>query len=490
MFCVYYYLICAMESRVQPIDFFIARANSFDVDLVLKQANDGAEFTRASYERLIQSISDMFDSMSNSSSSLILELLNAPNAEGRKKIAGILRGAKLSLANVQLKSSVENTKKTRELEERLGSAEKQLSGAKTDLEKVKEELHRKIDALKTKLQWCSVQSDDDDDDDDKEKHTDNNFLTNPEVLYITRRAWAQAVSYVVTWRKTLQKEDVEDATEFIHWLSVRRIDELGATPVMKLLQHATIFDVDWIDPIISIDGNTEAKTIQLLRDATSASRVQNELDIIKVTNTLREPNMTHVVYSQTQWPLVVAALRLFASEHWGEGPFLFLRWLHADEKRLQLLALISHGNTEKSNDEKQKLADKQQEYFELVIQQASDQLELNLFDFIPVPRETVVAQLTDALKVLDDELPKLMADFKPDQLQDTKTYADILKRLKSMRKQLAVDWLERLSRQAMTELIDQSMLHDTPNNRDSVVDIFYQLLHKLDTETAEIKWII
>ena len=478
---------------VQPIDLFIARANSSDVALVLNQAKHGQEFTSNSYKRLIQSISDMFDSMSNSSSSLILELLNASDIASKKAIALTLVRAKLPLANVELRSSVAIVDKTTRLEERLLSAETELSVTKTDLERVRENLQREIDDLRAQLEFALEQNDDDeddnddDDDNDKENHANDHFLTDPKHLYITRHAWAQAIRYIEIWRLS-RKDDVQDATDFIEWLSVRRLEEPGATAVMKLLQHATDFDADWIDPILSIKGATPPKTYNLLRAASAISRDQ---DIISVTNTFRESTMTHVVYSQIQWPLVIAALRLFGSEHWGKGPFLFLRWLNADEKRRQLLALISHGDTIASDNEKAALTDQQQEYFELVMQQASDQRELNLYDFIPVARETVVAQLSDALKILDEELPKLMADVKPTELQDTKAYADILQRLKQMRKQLAVDWLERLSRQALTELIDQSMLNDTEKNRGSIVDMFYQLLHELDTEKAvQIKWII
>ncbi len=462
----------------EPIDRIISKLAPIDVALLLRQADRGDALDKDARDRVNENIIALYDAVSVSGPAKLLELINATDGARRTKLGFALRT--IIIAPTGLRQATG----TVGLRNQLQQVETRLASAVLELARVREEKQHEIDGLTADLELADLTrstGDEEDEDDD----TALTYLTNPGTLYITRIAWTQATNLVKRWRLE-QNPEKEKGRAFVEWLQTQRLTDISATSVLRLLQRATFFDNDWIDPAVIHGAVTKETTKELLRAASVAARNIDEDKALEVSDVKREPTMTHVVYTQAQWPAVVLSLHVFNEANWSASPLDYMRWLNADERRQQLLALLSAGAPQDRESLLRGLSDSSIAYFDQVVQEAEDQLARNTYDFVPVPRQWVLTQLTDALSLIDEKLPELSKMLETEELQHSSVYLETLEKLQKMRKQLAVDWLSRLSKVAMEHLVDEAMVNDTATNRSAIVETFDYMLTQLDT--VRVKW--
>lgn len=473
--------------EAQALDKLVAKLDPVSVAVLIQSAQRLQQAPPRAATAVRDQFLNVYEAVSVSSGRpALLQLSELDDLKSRQQLATGLSKIISAAPAVQQGGTISSLR--RQIEE----LKEQLKLARDETATVRETLKREIDGLTVALEFAEhAGHDDDEDDDDGDDHT----LPPPTTtLYITRLAWKQAIDYVIQWRK-LPGNAGTDATAFVDWLYAQAVTDEGAKSSMKLLQRATDFSADFIDPQPGIDARTPDETVALLREATVQAR-QGDYEQFPVSDTLREPLMDHIVYSQELWPAVVAAMHAFNADHWGGTPEQFLWWLQSsgDDRRRQLLALMSAGAPINQADLIGKLPDSSQSFFERAVQAAEDRLRANQFDFVPVPLPQLMAQLTDALSIIDKELPALSKQLSSTELQSSAVYNRALQRLRTIRKQLAVDWFMRLGTAEMTRLIDQAMKNDTDDNRKAVVDSFEKMLATLTAEmigsTRPVKWVL
>lgn len=472
----------------QSIDQLVAKLDPASVALLIQSAQRLQQAPPRAANAVRDKFLDVYQAVSVSSGRpALLQLSDLDDLKSRQQLATQLSKVISAAPAVQQGGTISS------LRRQVTDLEEQLKLAREETSSVRESLQREIDSLEVALELAehAGHDDEDEDDDDGADHT----LPPPTTtLYITRLAWKQAIDYVLQWRK-LPGNPGTDATAFVDWLYAQAAIDEGAKSSMKLLQRATDFDADFIDPQLGPDAKTPDETRKLLREASVHAR-QGEYEQFMVADTLREPLMDHIVYSQELWPAVVAAMHVFNADHWGGTPEQFLWWLQSsgDDRRRQLLALMSAGAPINKQDLVGKLPDSSQSFFERAVQAAEDRLRANQLDFVPVALPQLMAQLTDALRIIDDELPALSKQLSTAELQSSAVYNRALQRLRTIRKQLAVDWFMRLGTAEMTQLIDRAMKNDTDDNRKAVVDSFEKMLATLSAEmigsTGPVKWVL
>lgn len=470
----------------QPIDTLIGRLEPARVSALVQVARRGGEPTQSVVDALRDAIETILTAVSTSERSVLMQLVDATTIKERRELASKMH----SIAPEITKRSTEISQR-----ERIAELEGQLAMTREEAAKTREELQKEIDGLQTELElrelMPSEKEDDKSEDDDDDEDENNELIPGDTNLYITRLAWDQAIQYVMQWR--LSASDKTDAKAFVDWLHVKIIEDRGALATFRVLQRAAgEFDLDWIDPRLAFGQETPEETRELLRRATTVALTGEYGVDIGVVVPVREPYMTHVVFTHEAWPAVIGSLRLFNADNWHARPIEYLRWLHADDKRKALLALMSWGAPLDSGSLLAGLPESNQRYFEQVVQLADDLRKDNKFDFVPVPLAYVRAQITDALRLMDDALPKLQAELTPEQLQATEVYTKTYRNLVTLRKQLPIDWLNRLSRASLQALVDDSMINDTERNRWAIVETFENMLVALGAEniTRPIRWII
>ena len=474
-----------------PVDVLVAKLNPAVFNHFInavKQNAWGPNFPSADMTRVLE---ELYTGVTISSGSLVMRVLDTPTAEQRRRLAKPL----FSLVSAGEKSKnaelFELRRRVPELEEREQELLKTIDGLKVDLDiAAKASLSR---APEPALSASKSGGDNDDDDDDDDDTTIKSLQPNSNVLYITRYSWAQAIKQLEQWRKTLPLGAEQNAADFVSWLVIQAITNTGALNTLKVLKRSSVFESDFVDPQLTLGAKTPEATRNLLRDAVAAARDDKSIPAFdSIDYVYRERSMTHVVFSNNAWPAVIAALRVYNTDHWCADPIDFLRWLEADDRRRQLLALLSFGAPQDLKAVLGGLPETSVEFFERVVQEAENQLEQNQFQFVPVPVDYVRAQVASVLKVIDEELPTLQAQLDTETLLSTEAYQKALQKIRDLRKQLAIDWLERLSPAAMRALVDDSMANDTDSNRDAVVGAFETMLRQLDTPgmIQKIKWII
>lgn len=475
-------------AAIEPIDRLLARLEPEYTRNTINAAATGGSINPATITHIRDTLSSVYTSVAVSGVSDLLAIGNTTDKERRLELGKKLADLAPPKPRRQGRGE-EGSAPTGAMRLRLLTAQTQLKQASDELDNVRKEMQIEIDLLRAELDAKECAEDEDDDKDgDGDDGDDDEPLTDPVNLYITQVAWRQAIDQVRQWRPEGISGTREEAEEFVSWLDIAQIGDKTAAAVLRLLQRAVDFDADWIDPSVALGSRTSDEMVAFLRAATVKARSYDMLDVVHVK---REDTMTHIVYTQDSWPAVIASLRVYNTDNWAPQPIDYLRWLNEDDKRRQLLALLSSGSPVPTEITRP-LSDASGRFLELVIQEADDQLKQNRFDFIPVPLQWIKAQLKDVLKLLDDELPNLTAKITTDQLQSTEVYEATLARLQEIRKQLAADWLMRMSYSALAELVDDAMSNDTDDNRPAVVAAFDRMLDELNSErrVTSVRWVI